>query len=188
MWFDYFHEQFDALAADLGVILDASGCRESWLQGELFRRSSDQDFSVNTYSYADLRGKADLEGLRPGGKTGEAPMVAELKIIGGDFAKKCLDGWNCTDAAMRATYRPDPDDRIRPSWAKVDQALGHSILADIRRLRTVTNRPYRYMLLVRPHHKSGTAFGRILQQLKLAEREETWCYPKHGFDVRMWSI
>jgi len=188
MWFDYFHGQFDALAADLGVVLDASGCREGWLQGELFRRSPDQDFAVNTYSYTGLRGKADLEGLRPGMAGDEAPMVAELKVIGGFFAKKCLDGRNWTDDAMLDTYRPGPDGRTRPMLEQVNRASGHSILADIRRLRTVTNRPYRYMILVRPYHGAGTALGLILERLKLAEREETWCYPNHGFDVRMWSI
>ncbi|WP_137105596.1 hypothetical protein [Azospirillum argentinense] len=99
MWFDYFHAQFDALAADLGVVLDASGCREGWLQGELFRRSPDQDFAVNTYPYTDIGGKADLEGLRPCVTGGEAAMVAELKVVGGRFAKKCLDGRNWTNAA-----------------------------------------------------------------------------------------
>lgn len=188
MWFNYFREQFDNLAADLKVVLDASGCREGWLQGELFRRSSDQDFAVNTYRYPGLGGKADLEGLRPVRSEGQAPMVAELKIIGGNFAKKCLDGRNWTDDAMRIAYHRGSDERIRPSSEQVDQAFGHSILADVRRLRTVSSRPYRYMLLVRPYHESETVLGRILQQLKLADREETWRYPEHGFDVRMWSI
>ncbi|WP_137104298.1 hypothetical protein [Azospirillum argentinense] len=188
MWFDYFHAQFDALAADLGVVLDASGCREGWLQGELFRRSPDQDFAVNTYPYTDIGGKADLEGLRPCVTGGEAAMVAELKVVGGRFAKKCLDGRNWTNAALLDTYRPGPDGRIMPLLEQVDQASGNSILADIQRLRTVTNRQYRYMILVRPYHGADTALGRILERLKLAEREETWRFPNHGFDVRMWAI
>ncbi|QCO03319.1 hypothetical protein D3867_23805 (plasmid) [Azospirillum argentinense] len=75
-----------------------------------------------------------------------------------------------------------------PLLEQVDQASGNSILADIQRLRTVTNRQYRYMILVRPYHGADTALGRILERLKLAEREETWRFPNHGFDVRMWAI
>src|SRR5947208_155416 len=76
-WPDRLITFFREIASPLGVILNASGCREGWIQGEMFRHFSpgNNGFSVNC-SYANSRMKHDLHCKKP------TEVVAELKVYG----------------------------------------------------------------------------------------------------------
>ena len=41
-WPQFFTEFFDHSEAALSVVLNASGCREGWIQGEFFRFGQDR--------------------------------------------------------------------------------------------------------------------------------------------------
>ena len=70
----------------------AEGCREDWLQGEMFRQSEDENFMVNSYKICD-RGKAlDLHGVRPRTSSSLQAMVGEIKIIATSFQNKNIAG------------------------------------------------------------------------------------------------
>lgn len=81
-WLAYFARFFWQAAAPLAEVLDADGCREGWLQGELFRygRRHGPKLSTNA-SVGSRRRKFDLLCKCP-------PMVAEIKICGGSYQTK----------------------------------------------------------------------------------------------------
>ena len=81
-WLAHFERFFQHVAAPLGVVLDADGCREGWLQGELYRygRGNPPRLSTNA-STSSRRRKFDLLCKSP-------PMVAEIKICGGSYQTK----------------------------------------------------------------------------------------------------
>jgi hypothetical protein len=80
-WLTFFVQTIDAVHEPFSVILTASGCREGWLQGELFRAGRRHDLRVNEYKLGD-RQTADLS-------CGEgSAMLAEIKIVGADYYHK----------------------------------------------------------------------------------------------------
>src|SRR5262245_25875511 len=90
-WMTFFADTIAALHEPLSVVLQASGCREGWLQGELFRAGRRYDLRVNEYGLGG-RQTADVS-------CGEAPdMLAELKIVGADYFPK-MQGYIESDVA-----------------------------------------------------------------------------------------
>ena len=75
-WMTYFADFFRQRSADLQAILDAAGCREGWVQGEMFLHARQLHLETNATGY-----KFDLHCPTP-------PMIAEIKICGGDYAPK----------------------------------------------------------------------------------------------------
>lgn len=88
MWEQFFLDFFDYSAESIGVVVNAWGCREGWLQGELYRAGWRRGLRVNEYPLGSYK-KADL-------CCSESPrMVAEVKILGADYQSKmrnALDG------------------------------------------------------------------------------------------------
>ena len=70
-WMTFFDDFFSQRATELAVILDAGGCREGWVQGEMFLQGKDLAIKTNATS-----SKFDLLCLTP-------PMIAEIKLCGG---------------------------------------------------------------------------------------------------------
>lgn len=87
MWLDEMTRFFKVHADSVSEIFDASGCREGWLQGELFRyfRKRKRPIDVNTYRYPN-GGIADLSAVGP------PPMVGEIKLLGGGYQSKVITG------------------------------------------------------------------------------------------------
>lgn len=81
MWEQFFLDFFDYAAESLGVVLNAWGCREGWLQGELYRAGRRRGLRVNEFALGGNR-KADLCCLEP------PRMVAEIKVLGADYQPK----------------------------------------------------------------------------------------------------
>ncbi|MCX6996475.1 MAG: hypothetical protein NTV49_05195 [Kiritimatiellaeota bacterium] len=75
-WITYFADFFRRRSEHVQAILDAAGCREGWIQGEMFLHARDLHLKTNATG-----SKFDL--LCP-----EPPMIAEIKICGGDYAPK----------------------------------------------------------------------------------------------------
>ena len=80
-----FEEFFHHNAENIGVVLYAEGCREGWIQGEMYRQSTDENFVVNSYKLKNCPGTVDLYGKTPNGSDKSQPMVAEIKIISPSF-------------------------------------------------------------------------------------------------------
>lgn len=81
MWEQFFLDFFDLSAESIGVVVRSWGCREGWLQGELYRAGWRRGLRVNEYSLGGNK-KADL-------CCSEMPrMVAEIKILGADYYAK----------------------------------------------------------------------------------------------------
>ncbi|MCI0365518.1 MAG: hypothetical protein L0219_16770 [Phycisphaerales bacterium] len=77
-WLAFFADAIAAVQDPLAVVLRATGCREGWLQGELFRAGREHGLRVNDYKLGNGK-KADLS----------APaMIAEIKIVGADYQPK----------------------------------------------------------------------------------------------------
>jgi hypothetical protein len=81
MWEQFFLDFFDYSAESIGVVVSARGCREGWLQGELYRAGRRRGLRVNEYPLGGLK-KADLRCQEP------PRMVAEIKVLGADYEGK----------------------------------------------------------------------------------------------------
>lgn len=161
-------------------MLPAVGCREGWLQGELFRfyRSGpDSAFVVNSHKLANARGTVDLRGSAP------FRWIAELKIYGLDYLSKNITGRSNIDAfvPVRANGRVFVGDA---HLATVHPTEG-SLLKDLLRLRS-EDEPNRYMVLVIYLDRQRTTFGQAIQAIKLSHVETTWTY--RDFIVRTWRV
>lgn len=81
MWEQFFLDFFDYSAESIGVVVYARGCREGWLQGEMYRAGWRRGLRVNEYSLGGNK-KADLCCLEP------PRMVAEVKVLGAEYEGK----------------------------------------------------------------------------------------------------
>lgn len=74
-WRGFLVETIGSISEPLSIVLNASGCREGWLQGELYRAGRKHGLCVNEYPLGGQK-KADLS-------CGERPdMLGEIKIVG----------------------------------------------------------------------------------------------------------
>lgn len=77
-WTETFKMFFNSRKGEIDKILDAQGCREGWLQGEMFLYANPGSLQANVEPQ-----KYDLVS-----KIKEDPMIAEIKICGGDYQSK----------------------------------------------------------------------------------------------------
>ena len=99
-WLRFFDTFFRDTRESLAVVLKASGCREGWLQGELFRAGRARDLRVNEFDLGDRR-RADLYcPISP-------RMIAEIKIIGADYYAK--QRYALDDDVQRLREATEPD-------------------------------------------------------------------------------
>ena len=96
-WIALFRDFFEREHERIRTILDAGGCREGWLQGQLFLCGRHLGLKTN----ATAR-KYDLYCEQP-------RMFAELKICGGDYMAKMQWAIECDIAKLRAA--PSATDR-----------------------------------------------------------------------------
>ena len=75
-WMTFFEDFFHVDQESMARILSADGCRECWLQGQIFLFCNDGTIQTNS-----MREKYDLCGENP-------PMICEIKICGGDYQSK----------------------------------------------------------------------------------------------------
>lgn len=77
-WIAFFTSFFERRKEAISRVLDARGCREGWLQGEIFIYAGELGLSLQTNG---KRQRYDLYSTSP-------PMIAEIKIAGGDYQPK----------------------------------------------------------------------------------------------------
>jgi hypothetical protein len=167
-WSDRFLTLFAEIAGPLADVLNADGCREGWLQGELYRhfRRHSNGFRVN-FSYRSGRVKHDLYCSPPN------EMVAELKVFGlRGYLNKNLCGQSNIDrflpavAGTRVMLRRDEIDRLQPASG--------SYLADVRRLWQLPDLLERYMILVLQKAHDPDDFGRAISAIQVSSEEREW--------------
>ena len=85
-----FSDFFNKNSKSISTILDAYGCRENWLQGEIYRwfkfKKSLAKFSINDTIVPEGKIKFDFVV-----KT-RIPAVGELKVLGGNYNTKVITG------------------------------------------------------------------------------------------------
>ncbi len=177
-WIDLFEQVFNSIAEPLSVVLNATGCREGWLQGEFYRHliERDKDFMVNEFEIAP-RAKADLYGEKP------SRMVAEVKVYGvWNYYQKNIDGHSNIDM-----YLPiDEGQRIDVAEEHINRAGSGSLLNDLIRLRKIQEDLEKYMILVIHKNAQVDRFGEAIQAIRLTQNEFTFEYP--DFLVRIWEV
>ena len=98
-WLTFFADTIETIRVPLSTVLGASGCREGWLQGELYRAGHQYGLRVNEHSLGD-RKTADLS-------CGDAPeMLAEIKIVGANYFPKMQAAIESDVERMRAVRTP----------------------------------------------------------------------------------
>ena len=106
MWLDRIAEFFETRGDELVPIMDAWGCREGWVQGELFRFfriAGHENFHVNR-ELANVKFDLWSDCL-------EAPMVGEMKLIGTTYQPKCITGGARKPIQQRLNEPIGPNDR-----------------------------------------------------------------------------
>ena len=168
---------FEEIQSPLSFVLNADGCREGWIQGELFRhfRPTDPSFNVNC-SHASKRIKHDMVCGTP------VALVAELKVYGlRGYCDKNLYGGSL------AAYQPLPADRRIPvdldTIIKLEpdrenksawRAYWSSYFADVRRLSQIADVPERLMILVLQKAATIDRFGRAILAVQVSQQEHTF--------------
>jgi len=97
-WIAYFDDFFSERAAKLAEMMKAAGCREGWVQGEMYLHGRDLEIETNA-----TRLKYDILCKSP-------PMIAEIKICGGDYAPK-MKGW-IEDDVQKLSHAPEDYERF----------------------------------------------------------------------------
>jgi hypothetical protein len=131
-------------------VFDAEGCREGWLQGELFL-SHRKRVGVNLIPIAGRRTKADLSAdldVEPRVRIcGPHPMVAELKVLAASFQPKTITG-----GAIKPFRRlPEVNGRRRVTKSAASKSLScgsWGLIPDYRRLLEAKVPPRTEKLLV----------------------------------------
>jgi len=179
-WLEAFRHAFNDMAPDLAVVLNAKGCREGWIQAELFRRLSRSDpaFSVNSYKLS--KGKtADLHGEKP------TPMLAEIKVLGTEgYYHKNLAGCSNLSLFMPANEQ-DRVELCDEHLAVVDNAVD-SLLRDFIRLKSAPASFERFLILVLQTSGVADTFGKAINAIRVNRDETTFTYSK--VLVRIWRI
>jgi len=101
-WMNFFVSSIDAIHERLAVVVTATGCREGWLQGELFLAGRRYDLRVNECQLGNHR-KADLSCGNP------VKMIAEIKIVSGGFFPKMRYAIDVDVERMREVTIPDAE-------------------------------------------------------------------------------
>jgi hypothetical protein len=187
LWQGFWIRAFGNMAPRLADVLKANGCREGWVQGEFFRLAGKYAapclLHVNTRPPSGSRGAFDLS------SDGSHPMIAEIKIVGGGYLRKNINGYHglldlpqgwtltgCTGQASRNEIRFN--------------AAEGSIFKDLSRL---WNEPWdkaqprqRHMIVVVPDDHVDTNIGPILTSMSFVGEEVNVRFP--GFLVRLWHL
>jgi hypothetical protein len=159
--FEFFHE----IELPLSQILGADGCREGWLQGELFRRFRPEHptFMVNC-SISSRREKFDLVWGTP------PQFVAEIKVYGlHGYYNKNLCGKSNIDPFLPVSGQ----DRTFISQENLRelQPEPRSYLGDVEKLLRSTDVPERLMVLVLQKAKAVDRFGQAILAVQVSARE-----------------
>lgn len=168
---------------ELAEVLNASGCREGWLQGELFRRlraKGIQDIRTNDYPYAgNVRVRADL--------WVPEKMVAEIKVLGDSgFHPKVIDGLASVRRLRESYHPPGAGGRRTVTKENIENSLGSSLLWDFKRLTRVEDRYERILLLIIQTSGQPDEVGRALHAVQLPGTETTRDFG--GFVARAWTL
>ena len=166
-WVERFFAFFREIEPSLAVVLDASSCREGWLQGEFYRhfRTDENGFEVNR-RYRAGGVPFDLYSPAP------TPMVAEVKVYGeSGYFNKNLHGRSNIRRFLPATH----GSRVPVSVTEIETLLegtkGNSYLRDVCRLHTVPAEVERYLILVLQKADEADDFGRAIAAVQVAPVE-----------------
>lgn len=173
-------DAFASFEGSLNEILNATGCREGWLQGELFRyyRRVDPAFSVNTFALGNGK-KADLHGTLP------EEWVAELKIYGqAGYFHKNIYGYSDISEFLPSS----PEQRVDVTQQHLDAVHPKegSLLKDCLRLRGIKSVQHKFMVLVIHKYDPPDDFGLAISAIRLSQAEVTFDYS--DFLLRIWRI
>lgn len=181
----------------LRQIFEAEGCREGWLQGELYlRHAADDGLKVNSLRIGP-RAKADLSAhLSEDPNTGEIarlggnPMIGEIKMLASTFQTKTITG----RAGTLKDFGALP---LRRGRRCVDLAFANrygstwGLVPDFMRLRAAQVPRGTERLLVLVAHTGSeepSAVGSALKEITFdASSEVTRRLGDWGF-VRVWSL
>jgi hypothetical protein len=165
-WPDRFLALLAEISRPMAVVLNADGCREGWLQGEIYRHFSAQydGFRVN-HSYRSRRVKHDVYCPLPN------EMVAELKVYG---MRGYLNKNVCGQSNIKRFLPEHAATRVRLS----DQEIAHlgtsGYLADVRRLQQLPDLLERYMILVLQKADDPDDFGAAISAIQVSAEEWEW--------------
>lgn len=176
-------------AKNIGIVLYAEGCREGWIQGEMYRQSTDENFMVNSYKLKNHRGTVDLCGEQPAGSDTKQPMVAEIKIIAPSFLQKNIDGNHNIDKYLQNNVIKINNE----SLAGVNLKEG-SLLKDVVRLKSIDDNEglERYMILIIPEYEEETVNPKlktVLENIELSDCVSHLTFVEdHHFQVKIWKL
>jgi len=169
-WVEPLQEFFREIEAPLSFVLNAEGCREGWVQAELFRRfrPGNPTFNVNC-SLTSRHAKHDIVSGAP------PSLVAELKVYGlSGYYPKNLYGKSNVSA-----FHPAPGgERVFVTHEMIEalQPEPRSYLGDVLRLSRTADVTERLMILVLQKSATVDRFGRAMLAVQISEREHNLAF------------
>ena len=155
---------FREIEVPLSFVLNAEGCREGWVQAELFRRfrPRNRTFNVNC-SLESRQAKHDIVSGTP------PSLVAELKVYGlSGYYTKNLYGKSNVSA-----FHPSGDERVAYTREMIEALNPQpgSYLKDVLRLAQTVGVTERLMILVLQKAVTIDRFGQAMLAIQVSERE-----------------
>jgi len=182
-----FCEFFDRNSSNIGEVMYAVGCREGWLQGEMFRQSLDEHLEVNSYKIEGSRKALDLQSFGPRTEYPPKAMVGEIKIIATSFDNKNIAG-----RSNISQFISDDGVIITQNHLESVNHKEGSLLKDVVRLKGVTQEHIeKYMILVIPEYeldKINFKLKKALFSIQISSDHVQRDYPNDHFSVRIWKV
>jgi hypothetical protein len=165
---------FSSIKTRLAVVLDASGCRENWVQAEWYQWLRQRQEKENVLVNGLCLGQNDLENdkvdLAILGRDKKPILIAEIKVFGEwNYKPSNLDGRGIRD--YQKNFSPTGPIVVSPSRFWRGRSTG-GILRDYFRLRDYQPRSRsltRLLVLVLQRNASPDGFGKLISRIEFEE-------------------
>lgn len=184
--------QLDRITDNLPHILPATGCREGWIQAEMFRYfhcyHEIDDFWVNEFNYPGYGKNPPVADISTG-ELENPTMVSELKVIRDDFEYQYAIGFGINSI-------PNDIDQIYAYHD--DDLLDYAVMKDFMRLRNLPSTINKYLIYLfdkrRYDQRPNTQeFRNAIYNIRFSA-EDPMSFDSNadqeedGFWVRIWRI
>ena len=188
-WFSGF---FSKISEKIKIVLSSKGCREGWIQGELYRYAHEEGIKCDVNARGINGSKYCIDACFYPKQDDTTPnIVCEIKVIGYEknYAVSDIDGRGNVERILEETsdFVPEFEGNIEANPNR------HSLLKDYRKLNSDNfSEMKRILILVRPDCAEGlgnNALRRALDKVQFSNRVPPQDFMVFsGFSVKVWNI
>jgi hypothetical protein len=191
-WIKDLSKFFSSIKTRLPVVLDAGGCRENWVQAELYQwfrqREGKENVLVNRLCLDQNERKDDKADLAILGRDKKPILVAEIKVFGQWlYLPKNLDGRGIR--YYQKNFAPTAPIVVKKERLWCERNNG-GILRDYFRLRDYKPRDRRLtrlLVLVLQRSRSPDGFGKVISRVEF-EKDARVLLDRPEVLVKCWPL